>query len=302
VQVLLAEDSRLYRELTTKLLNEWGFEVIVAEDGHQAWETLQNHETPTIVLLDWVLPEIDGLELCRRIRQASNPALYTYTILITAKGTQANLLEGMEAGADDYLIKPFDPLELKARLLVGKRILKLHSQLAETTETLRMAATYDSLTKLLNRHEILQFLHRELQRAKREGKPVSVVIADVDHFKQINDNFGHPEGDAVLVALAKQLKANLRIYDAVGRYGGEEFLMVMSACTLDDAIRRAEETRQQVSKEITAGRDRRPVTLSLGIAVATSGRTVSPDVLIKEADIALYRAKNNGRNRVEVYC
>ena len=302
MQVLLAEDSRLYQQLTTRLLQDWAFEVVIAENGVKAWELLQKPDAPTIALIDWVLPDIDGLELCRRIRRSSNPALYTYTVLVTAKGTHANLLEGMEAGADDYLIKPFDPLELRARLVVGERILNLHSKLAEANEQLRFAATYDSLTRLLNRREILDFLDRELHRAKRESRTVSVVIADVDHFKHINDSYGHPAGDTVLIELAKKLKANLRVYDAVGRYGGEEFLMVLPTCSLKDAVRRAEETRQLVHQDITAGDDKQPVTLSLGVAVAVPERKVSPEVLINEADIALYRAKNNGRNRVEVYC
>jgi two-component system, cell cycle response regulator len=224
-------------------------------------------------LLDWVLPHVDGVELCRRLRNAGSQHFYTYTVLLTAKDSPADLLEGMRAGADDYLIKPFEPLELKARLLAGQRILDLQQNLIEARELLRVAATYDALTKLLNRAEILRLLEAELARCNREQKPVGVILADVDHFKNVNDSLGHSAGDAVLVEVAKRLKANHRIYDGVGRYGGEEFLLILPGCSLENTARRADATRHYVCQEaVTTPRGPVRVTVSFG-------------------DVALYRAK-----------
>ncbi|MFZ0200591.1 MAG: response regulator transcription factor [Candidatus Sulfotelmatobacter sp.] len=164
MKILLAEDSAVYRHLISGHMKDWGFDCVIAKDGEEAWNLLQQPETATLVLLDWVLPELDGLALCRRMRQAEVPGGYIYTILLTAKDGKNDLLEGMAAGADDYLVKPFEPLELRARLLAGERILKLQGELVEARESLRMAATYDFLTRLLNRGEIMALLERELTR------------------------------------------------------------------------------------------------------------------------------------------
>jgi two-component system, cell cycle response regulator len=191
-------------------------------------------------------------------------------------------------------------LELKARLFVGKRILDLQRELVETRESLRMAATYDFLTRLLNRGEIVALLDRELTRGKRESSPVGIILADIDHFKSINDSFGHQAGDAVLTEVAKRLKSDLRAYDGAGRYGGEEFLLILPGCDLATTVRRAEEIRQLVSAEaITTGKESQRVTISMGATVAECDRNASVEALLHEADTALYRAKENGRDRVE---
>jgi DNA-binding response OmpR family regulator len=158
MKILLAEDSAVYRQLISGHLNDWGFDLVVAKDGEEAWTCLQAPDAPRLALLDWVLPQVEGIELCRRIRQAGAGTHYTYIVLLTGKDGENDLLEGMQAGADDYLVKPFNPLELKARLLAGKRILDLHQELVNGRESLRIAATYDFLTLLLNRGEILAFL------------------------------------------------------------------------------------------------------------------------------------------------
>lgn len=300
MKILLAEDSAIYRHLITGHLKEWGFDLVVAKDGEEAWTLLQAGDPPRLVLLDWVLPKMDGIELCRRIRQAEAQGNYTYVVLLTAKDSKNELLEGMEAGADDYLVKPFDPAELRARLLVGKRILDLQKELVETRESLRMAATYDFLTSLLNRREILGFLERELDRGKRQGSPVGIILADIDHFKKVNDSLGHLAGDAVLKEVANRFKADLRAYDGAGRYGGEEFLMVLPGCDLATTIRRAEEIRSAVcAKEIMTTTGVARVTASMGATSARCDRKPTIEALLNEADTALYRAKENGRDRVE---
>ena len=300
MKILLAEDSAVYRHLISGHMKDWGFDFVIAKDGAEAWNLLQQPEAATLVLLDWVLPELDGLALCRRIRQAEVPGGYTYTILLTAKDGKSDLLEGMEAGADDYLVKPFEPLELRARLLAGERILNLQRELVEARESLRMAATYDFLTRLLNRGEIMALLERELTRGTREGSPVGIILADIDHFKSINDSFGHAAGDVALIEIATRLKSDLRVYDGAGRYGGEEFLLILPGCNLATTIRRAVEVGKLVSAEpITMGKETKRVTISMGAAAAECGRKVNVESLLHEADSALYRAKANGRDRVE---
>jgi diguanylate cyclase (GGDEF)-like protein len=300
MRILLAEDSAVYRHLIVGHMKDWGFDLVIAKDGAEAWKLLQEPEPPTLVLLDWVLPEIDGIELCRRVRLAALPGGYTYMILLTGKDGKSDLVEGMHAGADDYLVKPFEPLELKARLLAGQRILNLQRELVEARESLRMAATYDFLTRLLNRGEIVALLDRELCRGRRESKPVGIILADIDHFKSINDAFGHLAGDVVLIEVAKRLKSDLRAYDGAGRYGGEEFLLILPGCDLATTIRRAEAIRQSVSTDgIMIGEEAKQVTVSMGVTVAEPARKASIEALLAEADAALYRAKENGRNRVE---
>jgi len=300
MKILLAEDSAVYRHLITGHLKEWGFTFVIAKDGAEAWNLLQKPEAATMVLLDWVLPELDGLELCRKIRQAEVPGGYTYTILLTAKDGKNDLLEGMEAGADDYLVKPFEPLELRARLLAGERILNLQRELVDARESLRLAATYDFLTRLLNRGETMALLERELARGKRESCSVGIILADVDHFKSINDSFGHLAGDVALTEVATRLKSDLRVYDGAGRYGGEEFLLILPGCDLATTIRRAVEIGKLVSAEpITMGEASKRVTISMGASAAECDRKVNVEGLLREADTALYRAKANGRDRVE---
>lgn len=301
LRVLLAEDSALYRRLTGGLLKAWGMDVVIAKDGSEAWRLLQESGAPHLALLDWVLPEVDCIELCSRIRENRKGDLYTYVILLTGKDGKDDLIEGMQAGADDYLIKPFEPSELKARLFAGKRILDLQQELIAARESLRIAATYDPLTKLLNRGQILRFLDSELARAKREQTPVGIILTDVDHFKAVNDSLGHLAGDAVLVEVGKRLRANLRVYDGAGRYGGEEFLMVLPGCDLIHACNRAEEIRKAMSSEsvkINVGTGPL-ITLSFGVTVATPRQKVSRDDLLRQADAALYQAKHAGRNCVK---
>jgi diguanylate cyclase (GGDEF)-like protein len=298
LKVLLAEDSHVYRHLIVSQFEEWGFSLVSAKDGKEAWKLLSGPDAPRLALLDWVLPEIDGLEICRRLRERSEKMPYTYTILLTAKSKKQEMLEAMDAGADDFLAKPFDPPELKARLLVGWRIVELQRKLVSTNDALHFAASHDFLTGLWNRAEILNFLQRELARSRRDRTPVGIVLADVDHFKKVNDKLGHDSGDAVLKAVASGLTHSLREYDGVGRYGGEEFLLVIPGCDLETTARRANQIRESIAARLIAiATGTTTVTLSMGVTVAESSANV--EQLIRRADSALYEAKHKGRNRVE---
>lgn len=296
--ILLAEDSAVYRHLITGHLNEWGFDFVIAKEGRGAWDLLTKPDAPRLALLDWVLPGVDGVELCRRLRQRPETEPYTYTILLTAKSQKEEMLEAMDAGADDFLAKPFDPPELKARLLVGKRIVELQQKLVSANGALHYAASHDFLTKLWNRAAIIAFLQREVARALREGLALGVILVDVDHFKKVNDELGHETGDYVLQEISKRFSASLREYDGVGRYGGEEFLLVMPGCDQATTVRRANVIRELISSTpIRTSLKATTVTVSMGVAVVEP--TTNSESLLRRADLALYQAKRNGRNRVE---
>jgi diguanylate cyclase (GGDEF)-like protein len=272
-------------------LSSSGYETQIVADGAEALRVLEQKESPKLVILDWMMPNMDGVEVCRAIKKrAAEP--YVYIILLTAKGHQEEINEGLEAGADDYITKPFDLQELKARLRVGKRILELHEQLVSQ-------ATRDSLTSLLNRSAILEVLQKELIRSVREKTPVAAIMTDLDHFKHVNDTYGHLAGDAVLREAARRLSASLRAYDSVGRYGGEEFLVVAPSCGGAGGADVAERLRESISgAPIDASGHAIVVTMSFGVAATCDIKQVNQ--LLRMADDALYAAKKAGRNRVEV--
>jgi two-component system cell cycle response regulator len=297
-EVLIADDDPVSRRLLQVSLGNAGYRVDAAADGAEALRVLNQPDSPRLVILDWLMPGMDGVEVCRMVR-ASAREPYQYIILLTAKGHQTEIIEGLEAGADDYITKPFDLQELKARLRAGKRILELQEQLVSAREQLRIQATHDSLTGLFNRRAIEEALDREATRCRREKKPVGVILADVDHFKLINDTYGHQAGDAVLQEIARRMSASLRAYDSVGRYGGEEFLVVVPGSDLAAAAELAERLRQGIAAQpVSTDSAMIPVTVSLGVAVSVDQPGGLED-LLRRADEALYAAKDRGRNRVE---
>ena len=299
-RILLVEDSPVYQRLISGHLRRWGFDVIALTDGLEAWTVLQQPHSPKLALMDWVMPKMDGTEVCRRLREQGASASYVYTILLTAKDNREDLLRAMEAGADDYLVKPFDELELKAKLMVGKRILALQEELISAREAMRHSATHDSLTGLMNRKAVMDGLGKELARSKREGTSVAVALVDVDHFKVVNDELGHLFGDEALKQVAHRLRSGLRNYDSVGRYGGEEFLLVLPGCDLAAAVVRAEQIRAGISATpVKTAAAQRSVTVSVGVAVSKGAGEGDAERVLDASDVALYEAKKNGRNRVE---
>jgi len=294
MKILLVEDSYIERRKIGAFLNDWGLEHSGVGSGTEAVKLLEASDPPDLVVLDWLLPGVDGIDVLRRIRKIEQ-GKYFYTIMLTAKSQKKDRLIAMEAGVDDYLSKPVDAAELRSRILVGKRILELQ-------QSLRFAATHDFLTNLLNRSEILASLDREFARGGREGKPTTVVMADIDHFKRVNDTLGHAAGDEVLKEVARRLKLDLRPYDVVGRLGGEEFLIVLPGCSLTAGARRADAIRNLVGKEpINTTFGTTSATVSMGVTSTCTNRDRSVEEFLREADISLYAAKKNGRNRVEVF-
>jgi two-component system, cell cycle response regulator len=298
VRILIAEDDPVSRRLLEVTLHKWGYEVIACPDGTTAWQILQRPDTPSLAILDWMMPGMDGLQVCREVRQqAAEP--YIYVLLLTAKSQKTDIIAGLEAGADDYLTKPFDANELRMRLRAGRRILDLQAELILVREALREQATHDSLTRLWNRATIYEILQRELDHIRRTNMTLSLILVDIDYFKRINDTYGHLIGDAVLRETAHCMQAVLRPYDNIGRYGGEEFLLVLPECDAAGAMTLAERLRTTIAtKALTLAEGMTPLTISLG--VATSSMAQETEALISAADAALYRAKNNGRNRVEL--
>jgi PleD family two-component response regulator len=219
LKILIADDEALSRRLLESTLERSGYEVIAVEDGTQALDQLCKPGAPRLALLDWVMPELDGPGVCRAVRARSDHP-YVYMVLLTSKGSKEETVLGLESGADDYLTKPFDPEELRARLRVGERILLLEDRLVEARENMRFRATHDSLTSLLNRSALMELLVRELHRSQREKKSTAILLGDVDHFKRVNDTLGHVIGDEVLIEIASRLLDAVRSYDFVGRYGG----------------------------------------------------------------------------------
>jgi two-component system, cell cycle response regulator len=303
MRILIADDSIVSRHLLEATLRKWGYEVVVASDGTEAWNALTAKDAPRIAILDWMMPGLTGPEVCKRVRDNSHgsDAPYTYMLLLSSKSQREDLIEGLESGADDYLTKPFDQHELKVRLRAGTRIIDLQRELLAAREELQEQATKDFLTRLWNRSSILDILQRELVRGTRENRPVGVVLADLDRFKNVNDSFGHFAGDALLREFSRRMLLSMRIYDSIGRYGGEEFLTILPGCDEKCCANQAERMRVALANEaMTIGDAGLTITASFGATSWRPGTPVHSENLIRTADTALYMAKNQGRNRVVV--
>jgi diguanylate cyclase (GGDEF)-like protein len=297
MKVLIADDNQMSRVLLRSSVERWGYEVVLAANGLEAWDILAQPDAPPMAILDWVMPDVTGPELCRRVRE-NHREPYTYILLLTSKNTKNDTVEGFEAGADDYIIKPFDDNELRMRLRAGQRIVDLQLKLMQAREELRERANKDLLTMLPNRSAIAAALEREVSRCHRDNRTCGIILLDIDHFKRINDTYGHFAGDDVLRQTAMRLRGNMREYDQVGRYGGEEFLVVLPNCDLDAATRQAERMRHKLHAEaMRVDGAELSVSASFGVTVSDCSER-SPDVFVRVADEALYRAKASGRNCV----
>jgi two-component system chemotaxis response regulator CheY len=306
MKVLIADDDIVTRTMLRTLLVKRGHQVIEMEDGRGAWESVcASHTRPgeqpiQFVISDWMMPGLDGPSLVGQIRLADFPR-YTYIVMLTARNAVEDTVTGLEAGADDYLTKPFHPNEFRARVAIGERILSLETRLRDANHRLEEMATHDSLTGLLNRRALYDLASRELARAQREGLPLSVIMIDLDHFKQINDNYGHLTGDQALRQAGDVLAKGLREYDLLGRWGGEEFLMVLSGTDVPESLAVAERLRDEITHSPLQLADGRWVAFRASFGVTTLPRRNSEirfDTLVHDADRALYEAKRRGRNRV----
>lgn len=299
MKVLVADDDPVLRLSISSLLLRLGYEVVSARDGLEAWNVLQQDDPPRLAIVDWMMPKLDGLELCSRLRAATDRR-YTYVLLLTSKNERQDVITGLDSGADDYLTKPAEMGELDARLRVGKRIVGLQDELLRAYEEKRFEASHDSLTTLWNRKAILELLSNQFARTCRDGTSLAVMIIDVDHFKNINDAHGHVVGDSVLREIASRMTSSTRQYDWIGRYGGEEFIIIAPDCMLAGASAIAERVRYAIaSVPIVVDRQQINVTVSVGMATTAESGVTSEHDLICAADAAMYRAKKQGRNRIE---
>ena len=300
MRILIAEDDPSFRRLLKDKLTAWGYDVIVSDNGLEALKILQSEDSPAMALLDWMMPGLNGVEVCRKVRETWVEP-YTYIILLTSQQRNEDLVFGMEAGADDYIIKPFKHTDLRLRLRAGRRIIELQAELMAARDSFQTKASHDALTGLWNHGEILHILSKEVSRSEREESSLAVIMADIDFFKRINDSYGHLVGDVVLRLTAARMHSLMRSYDYIGRYGGEEFLMILPDCSTDAAIDFAERLREKICGEhIDTSEGLVPVTISLGVAATTPGNRRDIESLLKIADKSLYLAKEKGRNRVEV--
>jgi two-component system cell cycle response regulator len=296
MKILVADDDPINRRLLKAFLVKGDYEVILAHDGEEAWSILRQVDSPKLAILDWSMPGMDGTQICRELRKQKDKP-YVYVLLLTSMSLETEVIVGLDAGADDYLTKPFKGEELKARLRTGRRILALQEQLLSANDTLQFQLAHDALTGVQSRLAIMETLRVELVRSQREKTTVAVLMSDLDHFKHINDTYGHLAGDEVLREAAKRMRASMRPYDAVGRYGGEEFFVVIPGCDVSSAISRAEELRQAIAKDpVETPEGMIQVTMSVGVAVGA--KPTELEGLLRLADAALYEAKNNGRNQV----
>jgi two-component system, cell cycle response regulator len=300
MRILIADDDAMSRRLLEKTLEREGYDVTAVGNGRVALQHLCLPDGPRLALLDWMMPEMDGPSVCLGVRrQHERP--YVHIILITSRRSKEDVVEGLQAGADDYLTKPWDPAELTARLRVGQRILRLEDRLVEARETMRFKATHDPLTSLFNRGVIVDLLDRELIRTRREKGCTVVIMGDLDHFKDVNDRYGHIVGDEVLREIARRLLASVRSYDFVGRYGGEEFLLILNNCNSDQAAVRAQEIRSEIAnRPVLTERGPLPVTMSLGVLASRDWDLRLAEEILGRVDLALYQAKADGRNCVKL--
>ena len=300
MRVLIAEDDKTSRMTLSACLRSWGYAVVPVENGQAALAALAAPDGPHLAVLDWEMPGMDGIEVCTRLR-AARDVPFRYLIVLTGRDREEDIVTALEAGADDYIAKPWTPGELRARLGVGQRVTLLHEQLEDKNRQLALAAQTDYLTQIWNRSAVMKRLEEELARSTRERTALAVLMLDVDHFKQVNDTYGHGAGDRVLQEVSHRLRDACRPYDVVGRYGGEEFLAIIAHASYEDTAALSERFREAVAETpVQTAEAPVAVTVSVGGVWSGPGHSSAMQTLTKEADDMLYRAKQLGRNRVEL--
>ena len=299
MQILLADDDLVARRMSSGLLKKSGHEVVLAGSGSEALAVLQEGSAPCVAILDWAMLGVNVGEVCKHIRAASERQ-YVYLVALTSE-KEEDILQAFDAGFDDFVTKPISPAELSGRLLVARRMVELQQQLVLSSETLKVRSSHDVLTGLWNRAAILDLLGSEVNRAQRDNSSLTILMVDVDRFKRINETYGHPVGDRVLKHVAQNLTFSVRAGDWIGRYGGEEFLVIAPGCAPTGSLALAERVRRLVAvRPITIDGLQISITISVGVA---NSRDHGLDTLqlLKIADSAVYTAKRKGRNRVEVH-
>ena len=293
MKILIADDDPTSLLFLEDMLTEWGYEVTLAVDGEQAVRMLAEPDGPLLAILDWMMPGMDGIDVCRSIRDSINER-YIYMIMLTSRTETEYIVAAMNAGADDYIAKPFNCEEMRVRVRAGRRI-------AELEDTLRFRATRDALTNVYNRGAIIDVLEKEVARQGRSQQALSIIFCDLDHFKKVNDTLGHQAGDEVLREVTRRMNSVLRPYDSLGRYGGEEMLCVLPDCEMAGALEVAERMRAAVAATVVVtGYGEVAVTVSIGVATMSRDQASSLPEFLQRADNALYRAKQNGRNCVTI--
>ncbi len=301
MKILIAEDDFTSRQILSGLLIKWGYETIVVENGKDALKTLKSPDAPPLAVLDWIMPEMDGIEVVQKIRGMGKKAL-PYIIMLTSRDEKIKIAEALNSGSNDYICKPYDNEELRARINVGRRVVQLQTdlikrlgQLSRANDTINKLARTDELTGLANRRRFNEKLEEEVYSSRRHGFPLSIIMADIDWFKQVNDEYGHETGDRVLKVFADTMNKITRSEDSPARWGGEEFIVLLPHCSADEAFTVAERMRTGFEEARVEG-VKSSLSSSFGIAELKSNET--RDRFISRADEALYRAKQEGRNRV----
>ncbi len=295
MRVLIAEDEPISCRALEKSISGWGYETVTARDGQEAWTAIKKNDIQ-LAVLDWMMPEIDGIELCRRIRGQvlEDKAKPIYIILLTGRDHEEDIITGLSAGADDYVAKPFDFLELKIRLQNGERIINKEKEPVDSS-------SYDSLTRIWNRNTILGFFNEELVRGRKENRATGLIIVDIDHLGSFNRTYGHSVGDSVLIEVVNRLKTNIRSYDRLGRYGGDELAVVLPHCGLIHVEGIAERLRRSLCETKIKTR-KGPLNITISLAGTSSD--VSPhatgEELRQACDRALLSAKDKGTNNAVI--
>jgi len=296
MKVLIAEDDMTSRMILGSVLKKWGFIPVLASDGKEAWDIMQLKDAPKLAILDWQMPEMSGVDVCQKIRELniSDPP---YLIVLTSRDEKKDIVKALDAGANDFISKPYDNEELLARINVGKRMVQLQSELGDAYRALKHESMHDPLTSINNRRAIMELLGKEMARAKREKTNLYIGMCDIDHFKRVNDTYGHQTGDEVLIAFTRLVMDQLRLNDHIGRYGGEEFLIVAPGSKESKQDTMFERICEHVGNtKIATEKENILITVSIGVARYTGAE--NPDTLLAAADTALYNAKETGRDRV----